>query len=202
VTRQLGLSRYDGIPDLPPLVSKAIEATRRMGYDKACLPEAGRLLYSLAAIRQGMTIGETGTACGVGAAWLASGMSKSSRLYTVELDRTRADASRRLFDGLPNVAAVHGDWRSIAGFAPFDLLFVDGGLDKTDSETTLSLLAPRGLAVFDDLTPRHAWSAAQRAEFAAGDPIRKAWAAEARATSFEVLLTEDESALLIFNQRR
>jgi predicted O-methyltransferase YrrM len=200
MTRQLGLQRYDEISHLPALVKRAVDVTRQMGYERACLPEAGRLLRALAARRPGMTIGETGTACGVGAAWLASAMVDSSRLYTVELDQARADASRRVFHALENVTALQGDWRVIVGFAPFDLLFVDGGLEKTDCETIVSLLAPHGIAVFDDMTPLHAWSATQRAAFVDGDPIRKAWAAESRAAAFEVLLTEDESALLIFSQ--
>jgi predicted O-methyltransferase YrrM len=43
-------------------------------------PEQGRLLFALAARAQ--PIGETGTGCGVGLAWLASGARPGTRLVS------------------------------------------------------------------------------------------------------------------------
>ena len=50
---------------------------------------------------------------------------------------------------------LHGDWQEVlAGEAPFDLLFADGGRAKYHEEL-VGLLAPGGTLVLDDLTPGH-----------------------------------------------
>jgi predicted O-methyltransferase YrrM len=64
-----GTVSCDGLTDLPPLVERAVDLARREGFAHSCRPEHGRLLYALAA--GAGTIGETGTGCGVGLAWLA-----------------------------------------------------------------------------------------------------------------------------------
>jgi len=66
-----GTAAYDGLTDLPPLVERAVDLARRLGFANSCRPEHGRLRHALAA--GAGTIGETGTGCGVGLAWLASG---------------------------------------------------------------------------------------------------------------------------------
>ena len=66
-----GTAAYDGLTDLPPLVERAVDLARRAGSTFSCRPEHGRLLQALAA--GAGRIGETGTGCGVGLAWLASG---------------------------------------------------------------------------------------------------------------------------------
>ena len=45
-----------------------MDLARRESFAHSCRPEHGRLLYALAA--GAGTIGETGTGCGVGLAWL------------------------------------------------------------------------------------------------------------------------------------
>ena len=52
-----------------PLVERAVDLARRLGFANSCRPEHGRLLRALAA--GAGTIGETGTGCGAGLAWLA-----------------------------------------------------------------------------------------------------------------------------------
>src|SRR5690348_17415594 len=59
-------------PELPALVSRAFDMSRRAGYASFCRNETGRLLATLAATRGG-TMAEFGTGCGVGTAWLRSG---------------------------------------------------------------------------------------------------------------------------------
>ena len=66
-----GTAAYDGLTGLPPLVERAVSIAQRAGFANSCRPEQGRLLFALAAGAQ--LIGETGTGCGVGLAWLASG---------------------------------------------------------------------------------------------------------------------------------
>lgn len=74
---------------LPPLVRRALAAARRHGFAHACRPEQGRLLYALAGGAR-ERIGETGTGCGVGLAWLASGAREGVRVFSVERDAERA----------------------------------------------------------------------------------------------------------------
>jgi hypothetical protein len=79
-----GTASYEGLTDLPSLVERAVDLARREGFAHSCRPEHGRLLYALAA--GAGTIGETGTGCGVGLAWLASGARPGTRLVSVERD--------------------------------------------------------------------------------------------------------------------
>ena len=192
MTLQPGLPRYDAAGDLPALVQAAVEASRRAGCERACVPEAGRLLRVLAAGRG--RIGETGTACGVGAAWIASGMSAGSSLVTVERDEGFAAAAAGVLGAAGRVIA--GDWTEIRAFAPFDLLFCDHGADKQGPAPILELVAPGGLVVLDDLTPEAAWSEELHSVYPEGDPVRRAWIEREDAAVVQVLLTPTEAALL------
>ena len=123
-----GTAAYDGLipgANLPPLVERAVDLARRQGFANSCRPEHGRLLYALAA--GAGTIGETGTGCGVGLAWLASGARPGTRLVSVEIDTERAGLVASLFADLPHLAVLPGDWREIYRAGPFDLLVLDGG---------------------------------------------------------------------------
>ena len=118
---------YAGRTDLPPMVTQAVALANRLGFISSCTPEQGELLRVLARGRAGGVIGETGTGCGVGLAWIASAVGPETRLVSVEIDAARAAACQALFAALPNVQVLHGDWRMIAGYGPFDLLVLDGG---------------------------------------------------------------------------
>jgi hypothetical protein len=43
----LGTAAYDGLTDLPPLVERAVDLARRLGFANSCRPEHGRLLRAL-----------------------------------------------------------------------------------------------------------------------------------------------------------
>ncbi|HEY6314957.1 MAG TPA: class I SAM-dependent methyltransferase [Streptosporangiaceae bacterium] len=121
-----GTAAYDGLSDLPPLVERAVSVARRAGFENSCRPEHGRLLFALASGAE--LIGETGTGCGVGLAWLASGARPGTRLVSVELDPARATLAAELFSALPHVTVICADWREmIHREGPFDLLVLDGG---------------------------------------------------------------------------
>src|SRR4051794_706614 len=66
-------TRMSAPPEVPPIVARAFDVSRRAGYVSFCRNETGRLLAALAATRQG-TMAEFGTGCGVGTAWLRSGV--------------------------------------------------------------------------------------------------------------------------------
>jgi predicted O-methyltransferase YrrM len=146
-----------GPGDLPPLVEQAARTAQRLGFPHSCRPEHGRLLRALAAGAR--LIGETGTGCGVGLAWLVSGMPSGARAASVEQDPTRARAAAGLFADLaPAVTVECADWTAIAGHGPFDLLVLDGGGQGKAGPgdppaDPARLLQPGGLVVIDDFTP-------------------------------------------------
>ena len=155
-----GTDAYRGLTDLPPLVEKAVAAARRARFPRSCLPSHGRLLQVLAAGIGDGVIGETGTGCGVGLAWLASGARTGVRLVSAEHDWLLADVARSVFADEPAVTVVHGDWRELAAHAPFALLALDGGGQGKGPDQAISpreWLRPGGTIVMDDFTPALDW---------------------------------------------
>ncbi|RBM20663.1 O-methyltransferase [Streptomyces sp. PT12] len=151
-----GTDAYLGAMDLPPLVTRAVTAARERGFAHSCRPEQGRLLRALASGAPS-AIGETGTGCGVGLAWLAPGAGPDVRLVSVERDPALARIAADLFGDDPRVTVLRGDWREIVAHGPFDLLALDGGGQgkhpgdpPADPE---ELLTRRGTVLIDDFTP-------------------------------------------------
>jgi len=133
-----------------------------MNFELSCHPAQGRLLSLLTRGRPGALIGETGTGCGVGLAWMLSAADPSTRLISVESDRERAAAVRDLYSGNEQVTIIHGDWSAILPHGPFDLLVLDGGgSGKTRSDerrvNPRTALRPAGTLVMDDWTPWETW---------------------------------------------
>jgi predicted O-methyltransferase YrrM len=112
------------------------------------LPEVQRLLAVLAA---GRRCAEIGTAFGDGAAAMAS---TAASLVTVERDPDRAAVAQERLGDLGNVRLIVGDWREVLPpLGPFELVFFDGGHFDAASGA-VDLVAPQGLLVKDDLSPR------------------------------------------------
>jgi predicted O-methyltransferase YrrM len=112
----------------PPLVRRALALERELGFERSSIPEVGRLLHLLAAQRGRSRVGELGTGCGVGAAWMVSALPPSVPFVTVERDERLAAAAAELFAGDANVRVLQGDWHELMPQeAPFDLLFLDSG---------------------------------------------------------------------------
>ena len=108
-----GTDAYDRIDGLPSLVCAALDRARAAGFGESCRPEQGRLLQVLAAGRPGGVIGETGTGCGVGLAWLASGAAPGTRLVSVERDADRARAAADVFRDHDDVTVLHDGWHAL-----------------------------------------------------------------------------------------
>jgi predicted O-methyltransferase YrrM len=189
-----GTAAYAGLAGLPPLVERAVAVAREHGFDCSCRPEQGRLLHALAGGAD--AIGETGTGCGVGLAWLAEGARAGTRLVSVESDRQRAALAAELFAGLPNVTVIHGDWTEIHRDAPYDLLVLDGGGQGKRGEPPADphrLLRPGGTLVIDDLTPAGHWPP----RFAgAVDEARMHWLTRDGLDATELRLAPDLAALV------
>ena len=108
-------------------MTRAFDVSRRAGYVSFCRNETGRLLAALAATREG-TMAEFGTGCGVGTAWLRSGVrGDDTRILTAELDPTLAEAAAEIFRDDAQVEVLAADWSTLLDRDPFSLLFLDSG---------------------------------------------------------------------------
>lgn len=142
------------------MVAAALRLARESGFTLSCRAEQGRLLQVLAGGVGAGVIGETGTGCGVGLAWLAAGAHPEARLVSVERDPGRAKAVQALFEHDPRVEVLEADWHELAGHGPFDLLVLDGGGQGKKDEPPLDpagWLRPGGSVVLDDFTPCAQW---------------------------------------------
>jgi predicted O-methyltransferase YrrM len=195
---------YADRADLPPLAARAVALANDVGFIHCCFREQGVLLQALARGRAGGIIGETDTGCGAGLAWMASAVGPETRLVSVEIDVTRAAGCKALFADLPNVTVLRGDWRSIKGYGPFDLLVLDGGDGgKRENDAPADqarLLRPGGVLVLDDLPPPlEFWpeEAGLRDEYGRSTTAaRKHWLQHLELFSTEIRVDPQVSAIL------
>ena len=135
-------------PELPDVVSRAFDVSRKHGYVSFCRNETGRLLATLAATRAG-TLAEFGTGTGVGTAWLRSGIRPDARILTAELDATLAEAAGEIFAGDDQVEVLSADWSTMRDRGPFSLLFLDAREPKNaGADTIIDLFEPGGVDYF------------------------------------------------------
>jgi predicted O-methyltransferase YrrM len=97
---------------------RAVALARQLNFEFSCRPEQGRLLQLLAAGRRGGSIGETGSGCGVGIAWLLSGGGDETSIVSVERNIRRAEQAARLFGAYPNVTIINEYLSAILDTAP------------------------------------------------------------------------------------
>ena len=194
-----GTESYDGAPDLPELVQQAVAVANRLGFANCCHLNHGRLLAVLARGRAGGLIGETGTGCGAGLAWMATAVGADTRLVSIEQDAERAKEAAALFADLPNVTVRHGDWTELASDGPFDLLVLDGGGSGkrgTEAIEPERWVKPFGTFVVDDLTPMDQWPPTTPPDGAVDD-ARVQWMEHPRLLATEIRLATDLSSLVI-----
>ena len=171
---------------MPPLVERAHALAARLGFERSCSDEAGRLLHALASQRDRSRVGEIGTGAGVGAAWILAGLPPDVPFVTVEPDGERAAAAAELLAADGNARVLQGGYELLAAEAPFDLLFADARPAKHDP-SLVGLLAPGGTLVLDDLTPGRP---------VRGDPLRELWLRHPRLTAVELQLSTREAAIV------
>lgn len=142
----------------------------------------------LAGQRGRARVGEIGTGCGVGAAWILSALRPEVPFVTVELDGERAAAAAVLLAEDEHARVLRGDWaETLPAEAPFDLLFADGGGQATKTSAALAdLLAPGGTLVLDDLTPGRP----------APDPVRELWLGHPRLAAIELQISPREAVIV------
>ncbi|MFC7495850.1 MULTISPECIES: O-methyltransferase [unclassified Nocardioides] len=180
-------------PDLPEIVSRAFEVSRKAGYVSFCRNETGRLLAALAATRSG-TMAEFGTGCGVGTAWLRSGLRGDATILTAELDAKLADAAAEIFEDDPQVEVRSADWSTLLDQGPFSLLFLDSGEPTEVSVDAIAdLVEEGGIVVLDDFTPCEMWPPVT---YGRVDTLREQWLTDDRFTAVEVMVAPDASVVL------
>ncbi|MBA3781683.1 MAG: class I SAM-dependent methyltransferase [Nocardioides sp.] len=180
-------------PDLPDIVARAFDVCRKAGYVAFCRNETGRLLATLAATRGG-TMAEFGTGCGVGTAWLRSGVRTDVRIVTAELNPKLATAAAEIFEDDASVDVLAADWSTLTDQGPFSLLFLDSGEpDSVRVDAVADLVEPGGLVVLDDFTPCEVWPPIHRGRV---DTLREEWLTDERFTAVEVMIASDASAVI------
>jgi len=151
------------------------------------IPEVQNLLATLAASKPGGRIAEIGTAYGEGAKAIIEGLAEGSTFVTVEPDLERYQLA---CDALAGTGAemLNGRWEDLLPErAPFDLVFFDGGSRNETLDLAVSLLAPGGILVKDDLTPGRP---------IAGDPVREAFLNDERLMAVEMLVRFDMAVIV------
>jgi predicted O-methyltransferase YrrM len=180
-------------PELPDVVTRAFAVSRKAGYVSFCRNETGRLLATLAATRDG-TMAEFGTGCGVGTAWLRSGVRGDARIVTAELDAELATAAAEIFVDDPQVDVLAADWSTLLDQGPFSLLFLDSGQPtEVGVDAIADLVEPGGIVVLDDFTPCEQWPPIT---YGRVDTLRERWLTDERFTTVEVMVASDASTLI------
>lgn len=178
--------------EVPDLVARALDLSRRRGFITSTRSETGRLLAALAASRPG-TLAELGTGCGVGSAWLSSGAPKGAHIVTAELDPGLVKDVQSIFHDAENVEVTHGDWTVLEQYAPFSLLFVDVRDVMASIDVMADLLEPGGIAVLDDFVPSAFWPPIVDGQV---DTIREQWLTDERFAAVEMLIDPDASLII------
>ncbi|MFZ2501168.1 MAG: class I SAM-dependent methyltransferase [Nocardioides sp.] len=179
--------------ELPEIVTRAFATCRRSGYVSFCRNETGRLLATLAATRSGV-MAEFGTGCGVGTAWLRSGLREGARIVTAELDPRLADAAAEIFADDERVEVLAADWSTLLDLGPFSLLFLDSGQpDEVRVDRIADLVEAGGLVVLDDFSPCDSWPPITGGRV---DTLREEWLTDPRFAAVEVMVAADASALI------
>jgi predicted O-methyltransferase YrrM len=180
-------------PELPDVVHRAFAVSRKAGYVSFCRNETGRLLATLAATRGG-TLAEFGTGCGVGTAWLRSGVRDDARIVTAELDPKLAKAAAEIFVDDPQVEVVSADWATLVDKGPFSLLFLDSGKPSAAGpDKVWDLVEAGGIVVLDDFTPCELWPPITGGRV---DTLREHWLTDDRFTAVEVMVAPDASTII------
>ena len=180
-------------PDVPAIVARAFDVSRRAGYVSFCRNETGRLLATLAATRGG-TMAEFGTGCGVGTAWLRSGVRPEARIISAELDADLASAAQEIFCEDPQVEVLAADWSTLRDKGPYSLLFLDPSVPADASvDAVADLVESGGIVVLDDFAPCQMWPPISDGRV---DILRENWLTDERFTAVEVMVAPDAAALV------
>lgn len=180
--------------DIPLTVRAARIAAERLGFTSSCTDEVGRLLQVLASMFPEGSIGEIGSGCGAGTAWIVSGLAPGAQLVTIDNNPDAVEAVQHQFGDHSSVEVLEGGWQFILQHGPFSMLFVDVSEAKdAGAEDVIDALAIGGLAIIDDLTPVEFWPDEWKDK---PDPVRERWLENPRLRSVEILVTPRSAVVL------
>ncbi len=132
-----------------------------LGFDMNSGMQVGQLLASLAASKPGGRCLELGTGCGLGVAWLLSGMDGQSHLVSVDTDDGPQAIARDVLGADARVTFVLEDGGAVlerTDPGTYDLIFADAWPGKfSHLDEALAALRPGGIYVVDDLLPQPNW---------------------------------------------
>lgn len=179
-------------------VERALELSREYGFKNSCTPEVGKLLQLFVAAAGPGTVAELGTGCGVGSAWLLSGLREGQSFVSAESDLTYHRAVSKLFGDVPNARFLCGDWREALNYGPFQVVFVDVGEAKDAGAKVVQALAVGGVVVLDDFTPEAHWPPEWRGR---PDTRRDFWLQHPDMVATEILTTPEAAVIIAVRVR-
>lgn len=148
----------------PPEAYGAIRAdSEALAFDMPGELAVHGLLRVMAAARPAARCLELGTGTGLASAWILDGLDARGRLLTVDNDERWLAVARRHLGHDPRLSIVHQDGdeflrQAAAEPERFDLIFADTWSGKYRLlDEAISLLAPGGLYVIDDMLPQSNW---------------------------------------------
>jgi predicted O-methyltransferase YrrM len=137
---------------------------------------------------------EFGTGCGVGTAWLRSGVRPGTTILSAELDADLATAAQEIFTDDPQVEVLAADWSTLRNKGPYSLLFLDPSVPQDASvEAVADLVEPGGMVVLDDFAPCEIWPPITNGRV---DSLREGWLSDDRFTAVEVMVASDATVLV------
>jgi len=188
------MDQYRSLKLIPPLVKRAKNLARQMHYRFNCSNGTGRLLRLLASQFQGGVIGEIGSGCGVGSAWITSALAPGASFVTVEKDAILAAVVRTLYDNFSMVRVLSGDWVEIVKFGPFGLLYISANVARfIPPEAIMQALRLGGIVVIDGLVPLEKFN---KNGLTSTDPLRFFWLNDSRLEATEIYVASNEAVIL------
>ncbi len=188
------MDSYRSLNLIPPLVRRAKNLARQMHHRFNCSNGTGRLLRLLASQFQAGVIGEIGSGCGVGSAWIISALAPGATFVTVEKDPILAAVVRTLYNNMSMVRVFNGDWIEIVKFGPFSLCYISANVARfIPPEVLMQSLRLGGIIVIDGLVPLEELIRRGRRNV---DPLRSFWLNDSRLEATEIYVASNEAVIL------
>lgn len=180
--------------EVPKFVDDALDLAVRLEFDYNCLKPVGQLLQVLVASAGAGSIGEIGTGCGVGAAWMLSTLRGDQAFISIDSDVMKAHEVTTLMGHVERTHFIEGDWHEILNHAPFQLLFVDVS-DAKDAgcDEVVDALQFGGIVLLDDFSPFQHFQAHTGL---AVDERRERWLSHPKLLATEILTSKTTSVIL------
>ncbi|WP_031425774.1 O-methyltransferase [Flavimarina sp. Hel_I_48] len=146
---------------LPASYNNILEKSTVMGFDMSSDPDFGSLLQTLVASKRDAHILELGTGTGLSLSWMVAGLHATSKITTLDNEENYLKIAREHIEDDSRVSIVCTDgakWIEEYAGPSFNVIFADTWAGKfTHLEETLTLVAPGGFYIIDDLNPQKNW---------------------------------------------